>query len=207
MIKIGTSKYGLISNSQVRELAELVFQNQEILVERVESYKDYDFILFDGGADVAPEFYKEKQHPQTEINFARDLLEKSIYLQFLNKHTKYLGICRGNQFLNVMSGGTLIQHLPDYNLMQDYMHKVFICPSTKLELYTEFNQCKYMQVNSTHHQAIKTLGENSTVTLIDEKGVIEGFETKDGKIRAVQCHPEYLDFKMAFTLLNYLFRV
>ena len=36
MIKIGTSKYGLISNSQVRELAELVFQNQEIVVEHVE---------------------------------------------------------------------------------------------------------------------------------------------------------------------------
>ena len=85
MIKIGTSKYGLISNSQVRELAELVFKNQEIIVEHVESYKDYDYILFDGGADVSPELYKEKQHPQTEINFARDLLEKSIYLQFLNK--------------------------------------------------------------------------------------------------------------------------
>ena len=173
----------------------------------LKSYKDYDFILFDGGADVSPKLYKEKQHPQTEINFARDLLEKSIYLQFLNKHTKYLGICRGNQFLNVMSGGTLIQHLPDYNLMQNYKHNVFICPDTKLELYTEFNQCRYMQVNSTHHQAIKTLGENSIVTLIDEKGVIEGFETKDDKIRAVQCHPEFLDFKIAFTLLQYLFRV
>lgn len=207
MIRIGTSKYGLISNTQVQELAEMVFPTKEIVVEHVESYKEYDYILFDGGADVSPDLYKEKQHPETQTNFARDLLEKSIYLQFLNKRTKYLGICRGNQFLNVMSGGTLIQHLPDYHLMQDYKHNVFICPDTELSLYTEFNQSRYMQVNSTHHQAIKTLGENSVVTLIDERGVIEGFETKDGKIHAVQCHPEFLDFKMATTLLQYLFRV
>lgn len=70
-----------------------------------------DLIIFTGGKDVSPDYYGEVSHITTRTNPQRDAIEKSIYLA-CKKHNKLcLGICRGAQFLTVMNGGKLIQHV------------------------------------------------------------------------------------------------
>ena len=47
-------------------------------------------------------------------------------------------------------------------------------------------------VNSLHHQAVKELAPGLHQTAKGEDGTVEGIETDDGLIVAVQCHPEEL---------------
>ena len=49
-------------------------------------------------------------------------------------------------------------------------------------------------VNTSHHQAVKQLGEGLRVTAVSDDGVVEAFESTDRKMKvlAVQFHPERL---------------
>jgi putative glutamine amidotransferase len=47
-------------------------------------------------------------------------------------------------------------------------------------------------VNSLHHQIVDEVGEGLNVSAKAPDGVVEGLETPDGKILAVQWHPELL---------------
>ena len=47
-------------------------------------------------------------------------------------------------------------------------------------------------VNSHHHQAVKEVAPGLKVTAVSADGVIEGLESEDGTVLAVQCHPEEL---------------
>jgi putative glutamine amidotransferase len=50
-----------------------------------------------------------------------------------------------------------------------------------------------IQVNSSHHQAIKSLGQGLVVNAVAPDGVIEGLEhTEFGFAMGVQWHPEFL---------------
>jgi len=166
-----------------------------------------DFVYFGGGHDVSPDLYGENYHPKTVTHTNRDLLELFMFHKFKSNHrVKYFGICRGSQFLNVMSGGILTQHLPDINAEHPYIHDAIIKNNSKLKNYIDG---KKMLVNSTHHQASRFLGQNLIVTMT-HRGIIEGFESIIAdKIRAVQSHPEYFDIEYgnSLNILQYLLRV
>ena len=75
-----------------------------------------------------------------------------------------LGICGGQQLLNVVLGGTLIQHIPDSikgeinheqpNPRDEPSHQIDIIKNTKLHKITNTEK---MFVNSAHHQAVKKI--------------------------------------------------
>lgn len=69
-----------------------------------------DLICFTGGHDVSPELYGEA-NTYSLCNPKRDEQEKEIYDWMLECEVPMVGICRGGQFLNVMNGGKMIQHL------------------------------------------------------------------------------------------------
>lgn len=76
-----------------------------------------DLIIFSGGEDVTPSFYNEQyQSKYTSCNFDRDVKEKYFYDFFRQYNHKIpkLGICRGAQFLTVLNGGKLIQHVNNH---------------------------------------------------------------------------------------------
>jgi len=53
-------------------------------------------------------------------------------------------------------------------------------------------------VNSLHHQAVKSLAPGLRTTARGDDGTVEGLESNDGLIVAVQCHPEELAGELAW---------
>lgn len=97
--------------------------------------EDITFALFTGGEDVNPEYYNENVNKHTYFNVKRDTLEQELYNSLPNNLLK-VGICRGAQFLNVMSGCKLIQHVTGHGSSH------LVVTNTKEEF----------EVTSTHHQ-------------------------------------------------------
>jgi hypothetical protein len=101
-----------------------------------------DLIIFTGGEDVTPEYYKEKVGKYTSFNPNRDKIENVIFQKY--HHIPKLGICRGAQILTVFNGGKLIQHVEGH--------------SGSHEVETIFN--KEIEVTSTHHQMMYPFNMN-----------------------------------------------
>ncbi|MBD22172.1 MAG: gamma-glutamyl-gamma-aminobutyrate hydrolase [Alphaproteobacteria bacterium] len=161
-----------------------------------------DGIIITGGDfDVDPKIYGEKinsdkvstKNDRTEFEF--EILKKAIKFSI-----PVLGICGGQQLLNVVLGGTLIQHIPDVikgkinheqtNPRDEPSHQVNIIKNTKLHKIINADN---MFVNSAHHQAVKKLGKNLIVNCSTEDGVIEGIENPNAEFcLGVQWHPEFL---------------
>jgi putative glutamine amidotransferase len=71
------------------------------------------------------------------------------------------------------------------------MHRVRLDPGSRLaQLIDETN----IDVNSLHHQAVKTVAPQLKVTGTSEDGVIEALESDDRRfLIAIQWHPEEID--------------
>lgn len=81
--------------------------------------EEADIICFTGGADVHPSFYGEEVLPSTHFNLDRDNKEAAIFGEALGLKIPMVGICRGAQFLNVMNGGGLWQHVNNHTATHD----------------------------------------------------------------------------------------
>ena len=107
-----------------------------------------------------------------------------------------MGICRGLQLLNVFFGGSLYQDLPETSFHRgenhaDVVHSVNAVPDSILgELYGET-----YAVNSTHHQAIKALGNGLRATVTWNGQYAEAIEHTQYPIFGVQWHPERMCYK------------
>ena len=158
-------------------------------------------LLLTGGADIDPALYGEAAHAKLGKVFReRDLFEVALCREALRRDLPLLAICRGQQVLNVASGGTLVQdipsdipgavaHDPDVERWQS-VHDVEILPRTRLR---EILGTERVAVNSFHHQSVKQLGRDLAVSARSPDGVVEGIERPAEKSRfvvGVQWHPE-----------------
>src|SRR5690242_7453301 len=113
--------------------------------------EDADFVLFTGGEDVSPEFYGEKIIKGTHCNIDRDRREQVIFNEALEKGLPMMGICRGGQFLNVMCGGGLWQHVSGHAMGN---HKLLIYGDKSSSL-DEAKKDRTIMATSTHHQMMR----------------------------------------------------
>ena len=164
-----------------------------------------DGFVFQGGSDLCPrtygaEFLNQEKWPGDSY---RDQYELSI-ADYAFQHAKpMLGICRGAQLLNVYFRGTLYQDLStefqntvkhsDGSLYDRLYHPIeFIQGGLLANLY---QNTQHSNVNSVHHQGIKTLGRNLVIEAISPQDhLIEAFTYQDQTrqfVLAVQWHPEY----------------
>jgi gamma-glutamyl-gamma-aminobutyrate hydrolase PuuD len=91
-----------------------------------------------GGADVSPILYQEQRLPCTFTDPEQDMEDAALFATFRDRPK--VGICRGGQFLNVMSGGKMFQDTDNHTSSHDIIdHK------------TE----KIIKVSSTHHQMMR----------------------------------------------------
>lgn len=72
--------------------------------------KTPDILILDGGEDVNPEMYGQK-NTHSSFNDARDAAEMGLLTHFINYGKRISGICRGHQLINVYFGGSLIQDI------------------------------------------------------------------------------------------------
>lgn len=100
-----------------------------------------DVILFTGGEDVTPSFYDAIEHKTTYYNTTRDNYEMEIFKKIPLGVLK-VGICRGSQFLTVMSGGLLIQNVINHAIGDTH----------DIELKENGEYLKKLPITSTHHQ-------------------------------------------------------
>src|SRR5438046_10725497 len=78
---------------------------------------DVDGLLLPGGWDVDPAFYGEKKDDKVgPIDRELDETELRLFAQARQKEIPVLGICRGQQVINVALGGSLVQHLDDHDV-------------------------------------------------------------------------------------------
>ena len=157
-----------------------------------------DGLLLPGGWDVDPSFYGEGRDDKLqETDIELDKTELSLFRQAREREIPVLGICRGQQVINVAMGGSLVQHLEGHevrSLGRNHLaHTIEVDPSSELGQAAGEHK---VRVNSLHHQAIKRLGEGLQQTARGEDGTVEGVESDDGLIVAVQCHPEELTTDM-----------
>jgi putative glutamine amidotransferase len=171
-------------------------------VEQVEAYlRTIDGLVVTGGAfDVDPAIFgAETRHASVKTKDRRTQFELALTRRTLSVDKPVLGICGGQQLMNVALGGTLIQHIPDEipgalpheqeNPRNEPGHIVRFADGTRLR---EIAGCGEAPVNSTHHQAVKAPAPGLVVDATAPDGVIEGIEDPRRRFCiGVQWHPEY----------------
>jgi gamma-glutamyl-gamma-aminobutyrate hydrolase PuuD len=155
-------------------------------------------VVFTGGEDVDPSLYGENKNPRTWSNLTRDLYEKEIFEKARALKLPMIGICRGSQFLCVMSGGKLVQHQQN----PEYIHEI------------ETNNYGKLMITSTHHQAAypfnlndwyyKVIGWTRDISVMHEDGngdelhpykECEIVYYNNTKCLGIQGHPEFTDYQ------------
>ena len=170
--------------------------------ELAEAYlSQLDGLVITGGAfDVDPALFGDTSRHETVVTKdRRTSFELSMTKGAIESDLPVLGICGGQQLLNVVLNGTLIQHIPDEidgalaheqpNPRDEPGHDVSVKPGTLLAAITGSIN---MSVNSAHHQAVRDVGANVIVNAVAPDGVIEGIELPGKRFcLGVQWHPEF----------------
>lgn len=159
-----------------------------------EVVSELDGLLLAGGDDCDPSAYGEPRHPTVEpMDPRRQANDLSLARAARERGIPTLGICLGVQVMNVAAGGTLIQHIEsDIDHASEpsdrHRHDVVVDGGTHL---AKILGARELEVNSSHHQAIKDLGDGLRVTAHAPDGIIEGLEDpRHPFYLGVQWHPE-----------------
>ncbi|MET1027130.1 MAG: gamma-glutamyl-gamma-aminobutyrate hydrolase family protein [Dongiaceae bacterium] len=161
-----------------------------------------DGLVVTGGAfDIDPTLYGDNnRHVTVATKEGRTAFEWAITKVMLARDKPVLGICGGEQLLNVMLGGTLIQHIEDAvqghvlheqpNPRDEAGHEVKVTPGSLLHRICGSDR---LMVNSAHHQAVKAAGPGIVVNAVAADGVVEGIEDPGKRFcLGVQWHPEFI---------------
>lgn len=149
--------------------------------------------------DVDPQRYGEARQPECgEDDPARTAVDELFLQDAFNLRKPILAVCHGTQTLNVWRNGALVQdlktevnHRPGRDVVE--AHPVEIAPGSRLSRILAAGAPAQIQVNSSHHQAIRVPGDNLRVAAVSPgDGVIEAVELEapDHFVVAVQWHPE-----------------
>jgi putative glutamine amidotransferase len=139
-----------------------------------------DGLVLSGGADIDPSVYGAEPAPETSgCRIERDRFELALARGALERELPVLGVCRGMQLLNIVCGGTLVQHLADADVHlhtpgEFSDHRVRLEPGS---LAARAVGADHASVRSHHHQGIDRLGDGLAATgWADPGGSIEAIE-------------------------------
>ena len=163
-----------------------------------EALSRVDALLLSGGGDIHPSAYGEEVHATLDaVDRQRDRMEIQAFHAAHQDGKRVLGVCRGAQVLAVATGGALIQDLPaeGFHGHADDSHDrgwATLHHGIKADVGSraEAVLAGLGEVNSHHHQGIRTVGATLTATAWAPNGVIEAVEAPG--LLGVQWHPEAL---------------
>ena len=161
-------------------------------------------IVVGGYMDIHPNRYGDDfVHPTVKLNLTRENFEYEFVKKVLNTNLPIFGICNGMQLISILHGGKIIQHIPDDKNFMDHeqshfaefkeygspYHNVNIDADSK---FYNITRLKKISTNSSHHQALKSVGNGLKVVGTTDDGIIEAFENPNHPFCiGVQWHPEY----------------
>lgn len=171
-----------------------------------------DGLIIPGGdEDINPKFYgQEIMSDKIKINDERASFELALVKGAIERDMPVFGICNGLQVINVVLGGTLIQHIPDTH-QSDINHEqpapknipthpVIIENDT---LFASLSDVPTVEINTTHHQAIDKIGSGLKVSARAPDGIIEAIESPTHKfLVGVQWHSEYVNTELDIQLFK-----
>lgn len=184
-----------------------------------------DGVMITGGDDIQPELYYPDVPPALRKTVGRtdpvrDLLETLMIKEAFAQQKPLLAICRGHQLLNITLGGALYVDIPSecqtvINHSQ-LKHKDRFVHGVRLEadsMLTRILGQATIEVNSSHHQAVRTVGKGLRATGWAPDGIVEVVELTAGEAdlmpyllgvqfhpeRLVRGHPEYIELFRSFT--------
>lgn len=128
---------------------------------------DADMVQFTGGEDVTPYLYGEDPHRTTYSSARRDYEEAGYFAIAQRLGKPMSGICRGGQFLNVMSGGSMYQHVNKHATGERHILRDTVT-------------LKELSVSSTHHQMMRKGPGGELIAVAFEGGFKQSME--DGKV-------------------------
>ncbi len=157
-------------------------------------------IITGGNFDINPSLYAKNTDGSRNIKDKRTNFEIEIFNKFFETSKPILGICGGEQLINVASGGDLIQDINNSiqtnikheqpNPRDEVSHDVSIAKNSKLNKIIKSEKIK---VNSAHHQSVKNIGKNFIVSAVAPDNIIEAIEhTQHRWCIGLQWHPEFL---------------
>lgn len=168
--------------------------NCEILAELLSMI---DALVLIGGDDIDPAYWNEPHHPRLgELDTLRDAYDMRLVHMAERARMPILGICHGEQIINVAFGGTLWQDLPSQcgtehrQKAKDSLgfHDVRFAADSRI---ASIMGCKSYKTNSFHHQAIRRIADGFRATGLCDDGTVEVIEPVDDRpILGVQFHPE-----------------
>lgn len=170
-------------------------------IHETEGVSEYDAVVFTGGIDVNPALYGHKSMGNYRYDDERDQRDSHVYHKATQAGIPIIGICRGAQFVNVMNGGTLIQHVDGH---QEWH-----------EIETHSNLYAGVRVSSTHHQMMVPHRRGVLEAWAQARSSVYKYDGKpslrldsSGKVKepevvwyphtqslCVQFHPEMMDRK------------
>jgi len=156
-------------------------ENHSWLGTKTNKLSEADLVVFPGGADINPGMYGEITGMYTNFDSDRDKYEMGIYH---STGKPKLGICRGAQFLCVMNGGKLVQHVTNHTKHHDI--------ETFLGNY---------KITSTHHQMMYPWDTNFIMM-----GYSLSLSDKylNGKDEEIFLHKKFQDIKNPVSPKNYI---
>ncbi|WP_207729289.1 gamma-glutamyl-gamma-aminobutyrate hydrolase family protein [Clostridium sp. 'deep sea'] len=158
-----------------------------------------DGLLVSGGPDVGAHLFGEEPHKDLGgISPLMDEFEIELIRRAAAQNVPILGICRGEQVLNIALGGTLYQDI--YSQLDTTIQhrqqapRQYAAHSVKIEEDSKLAELlgTEIRVNSYHHQAVKDVAPGLKVVAYAPDRIIEAIESKNKEefIIGVQWHPE-----------------
>lgn len=167
----------------------------------LEAVEICDGVLITGGAfDIPPEAYGAKAGERLgPLKPGRTSWEQRILRAALADDVPVLGVCGGMQLLAVELGGSLYQDIKsevpgalEHEQPGDPRqpaHPVTVVPGSALAAIVGVAT---LEVNSTHHQAVKEPGRCRVCARAPD-GVVEAIELPGKSVLGVEWHPELLE--------------
>ncbi len=159
----------------------------------------FDGVVFTGGRDLHPRHYGQAPHVAADVlDPRREAWDLELLRCALRQaRLPILGICLGIQELNVVLGGSLIQHVPDVSTRLEHrapeagdrLHTVTLVAGSRLAGILGGGS---LAVTTRHHQAVDRSGQGLVVVARAEDGLVEAVEwaTAERFVIGVQWHPE-----------------
>jgi putative glutamine amidotransferase len=161
-------------------------------------------VVLCGGPDLDPRRYGEEPRAEANLSILPELdqMDWTLLEGAEQGRTPVWAICRGVQMFNVFQGGTLWQ---DLSLQVEGVlehrpeapHDSMVHPlrvRARQEPFADLLDGEISEVNSRHHQAVRSLGRQIIQVAESPDGILEvlALEREDWWVKGVQWHPENL---------------